>query len=88
MVVDRKVIIGKIFKTLYIYEDSVLHRTDDYCKYIKKLKIFLAGLEDDEIEREALTIIKGLIALGMDDIDHQMVKSSVFKMIDMVKKEV
>ena len=35
---DRKAVINKIFKTLYIYEDSV----EKYSKYIGKLLIVLS----------------------------------------------
>ena len=75
---DRKAVINKIFKTLYIYEDSV----EKYSKYIGKLLIVLSGLEDDEIDKEAIIMIKGLKALGTE-VD--MVKSTVFKVINMVK---
>lgn len=84
---DRNTLIGKIFKTLYIYEDSVNSQTDNYYKYINKLWVLLAGLEDEEIERDALVIIKGLKNLGME-VDHDTVKTSIFKVISMVKKEV
>lgn len=77
---DRKAVINKIFKTLYIYEDSV----EKYSKYIGKLLIVLSGLEDDEIDKEAITMIKELKALGTE-VDHDMVKSTVFKVINMVK---
>lgn len=82
---ERDIIINKIFKTLYIYEDSILNQSDYYSRYIKKLYVLLAGLEDDQLESEALIIIKGLVNLGME-ADHRMVKSSVFKVINMVKK--
>lgn len=84
---DRNILIGKIFKALYIYEDSVSLCSDDYCKYISKLWVLLAGLEDEDIKRDALPIIKGLKTLGME-VDHNTVKSSIFKIISMVKKEV
>lgn len=83
--VDKNIIIGKIFKTLYIYEDSLEKNSEDYCKYIGKLWVYLAGLGEDKIENEAVTMIKGLKALGME-ADHNMVKSTIFKVINMVKE--
>ena len=46
--------------------------------------MFLSGLENDEIDKEAITMVKGLKALGTE-VDHDMVKSTVFKVINMVK---
>lgn len=74
---DKKVIIGKIYKVLPIFEDSV----ENYVKYIKRLCVFIKGLGNDELS----TNIEGLRLYG-SEIDHDTVKLTVFEMVDIVKK--
>ena len=77
---NKKVIIGKLYKALCIYETS----REDYYKYLETLLVWLNGVKKNEINEQVIIIVRGLNNLGIE-ATHYMVKASIFQAIDLIK---
>lgn len=81
---DKK-LIAPIYKILLLYEDVMSDESNvceaDYLKYLDRLYVRYLGYG----EREIYDTIKGLNTLGVA-ASHDIVKASVFHMIDLMQK--
>ena len=76
--------IASIYKILVLYEkiNDSEESINSYLNYIDRLYVYWVGVGKEEIYE----ILKGLWKLGKE-ATHKTVKSMVFHMIDIIKKE-
>ena len=81
----QKDLISQIFKILLLYEDVLNVDSNvtekEYLSYLNRIYIFWLGANRQDI----YNIIKGLQMLGIN-AEHQVVKSMVFHIIDVIQK--
>lgn len=83
--INKEQLITDIYKILLLYEDvtdenSVVQK-QDYLAYLDRLYVYWVGMDC----REVYNIVKGLRVLGLE-VEHQVVKSMVFHVIDVIHK--
>lgn len=82
---EKKQLISQIFKILLLYEDAIAQEDgitkDDYIGYLDRLYIYWLGIGCSDI----YNIIKGLKALELN-VEHKVVKSMVFHIINLIEK--
>lgn len=78
--------ISALYKILVLYEEVIDDKSpiniDSYLNYIDRLYVYWFGIGKEEI----YSILKGLWKLGVN-AGHKRVKSLVFHMIDIIKKQ-
>lgn len=78
--------ISALYKILVLYEEVIDDKSpiniDSYLNYIDRLYVYWFGIGKEEI----YSILKGLWKLGAN-AGHKRVKSLVFHMIDIIKKQ-
>lgn len=82
---QKKELISQIYKILLLYEDAINTcssvQEKDYLGYLDRIYVYWRGVGCDEI----FNTIKGLHSLSLD-VEHHIVKSMVFHMIDIIQK--
>lgn len=81
--VDKKSLVDKVWKALPIYEESV----NDYYIYINKLSIYFNGLHSRGVVSEEINdYVSGLACVG-NDIEHDVLKATLFGINKLIKEE-
>lgn len=81
--IDKESLVGKVWKALPIYEESI----EDYHIYINKLSIYFNGLyKRNVISEEVHDYVSGLACVG-DNIEHDVLKATLFGINKLIKRE-